>query len=196
MIVRQQFMSHIQVNILRKPTPLLCQVKVAVIKLRYHHGKWHLFISLSCILTLQFLFHPVNSYHQRKIPEFLPSLRIDAWSPLLLPWLHFTHMSPSSLQLCSFQSSGSDVSSTTSSPACWVQHLSTFKTISLHGTDDWERCIISSPVVNKSGYDDIHVSVIKSQCPLVGHVDRYMPVIKSSNSLLIMYKTAFVILSW
>ena len=103
-------------------------------------------------------------------------------------------MSPSSLQLCSFQSCGSDVSSTTLSPACWVQHLSTFKTISLHGTDDWERCIISSPVVNKSGYDDIHVSVIKSQCPLVGHVDRYMPVIKSSNSLLIMYKTAFVIL--
>jgi hypothetical protein len=50
-----------------------------------------------------------------------------------------------------------------SSPTCWVKHISAFKTISLHGTDDWKRGLINSPVVNKLGHADRHVSVIKSQ---------------------------------
>jgi len=104
----------------------------------------HPSISLpSCKLIMS-----VSQHVQQETPEFLPSLNIDASSPCSSHDGTTQTMSQSSLELCSFQSCGSDVSCSTSSPICRVQHISP-SSISPHGTVDCHRSINSSPVVNK-----------------------------------------------
>jgi hypothetical protein len=90
-----------------------------------------------------------SQHLQQETFELQPSLKIDAWSPCSFHDGTTQMKSPSSLRLYSFQSCGSDVSSSTSSPICRVQHISP-SSISPHGTVDCHRSINSSPVVNQT----------------------------------------------
>jgi hypothetical protein len=157
-IVRQRFMSCTQANAVSRLTPFWCQVNFALIKLltKSVNDIYCLSVCLSVLYSRPSISLPscklimsVSQHVQQETPEFLPSLKIDAWSPCSSHDGTSQMMSPLSLELCSFQSCGSDVSSSTSSPACTVQHISP-SSISPHGTGDCQRPIISSPVVNKS----------------------------------------------